>query len=62
MTLLKCLLPTQAFATPYSLVTSQGPGEISKGADGAVQAEKGLGKAEGNALFREMGAWKRSAG
>lgn len=51
MTLLKCLLPTQAFATPYSLVTSQGPGEISKGADGAVQAEKGLGKAEGNALF-----------
>lgn len=51
MTSLKCLLPTHAFATPYSLVTSQGPGEISKGTGGAVQSEKGLGKAEGNALF-----------
>ena len=50
MTLFKCFLTTRAFATPYSSVTSRGRGGISKGA-GGVQAEKGLGKAEDNALF-----------
>lgn len=54
MTSFKCFLPTQAFATPYSSVTSQGRGGISKGVGGVVQAEKGLGKAEGNALFLSL--------
>lgn len=44
MTSFKCFLPTQAFATPYSSVTSRGHGGISKGAGGAFKLRRDLGK------------------